>query len=332
MPPSLTKRYDGIYIIRYKDSTGREHSKSTGYRERGKARVTLRDFRIPGHTSNATLREFSDAYLAHSKAEHQPTTQQLIRDILKPFLAWGGDWRLSTITPARMDEYRALLGTGRGKATVLIHLRQLKAMFTYAVQREYLAENPLRFLKNLYVKTSGKVYVSPDDFDKLWKGLRSKWHKDIIALAILTGLRRKELVELTWDDVQLYERLLHVRYGKGDRERWVPLNAQALLILNGMDQSTVRVFVTEKGTPPTLHHVSRLFARAKKRAGIDSDVHFHSLRHAFATLTLKNGAAVQDVQKIMGHTSIATTMGYSHLVSREMHETDDRLPSLRTIP
>lgn len=332
MPPSLTKRHDGIYIIRFRDSTGREHSRSTRCRKKSEALVVLHAFHVPGQALGATLFEFSNAYLAFSKAEHKSTTRRLIKDVLKPFLAWAGERRLSEITPAQMDEYRHSLVKDKSPATVLLHLRQLKAMFTYATQREYIHANPMRYQKNLYVKTVSRASVSLEDFGKLLEGLIAKWHRDIVTLAILTGLRRQELLDLLWTDVDLSERLLHVRHGKGDKERWVPLNEQALSVLTGMDQTTERVFVTQTGHSPSLHGVSRLFARARERAKITSGIHFHSLRHAFATLALASGAQVQDVQKIMGHASITTTMGYTHLVSQDMHDAVAKLPNLKLGP
>lgn len=329
MATFLSRRHDGIYLIRYQGTDGKEHSRSTGCRKKNDAQLVLRSFRIPGQLEGATLREFIVAYLTFSRSEHKSTTHRLIRDVLKPFLAWAGERLLSEITSAQMDEYRHSLEKDKRPATVLLHLRQLKAMFTYATQREYIPANPMRYQKNLYVKTVSRATVSLEDFGKLLEGLKTKWHRDIVTLAILTGLRRQELLGLLWTDVDLSERLLHVRHGKGDKERWVPLNEQALSVLTGMDQTTERVFVTRTGHSPSLHGVSRLFARARERAKITTGIHFHSLRHAFATLALAGGAQVQDVQKIMGHSSITTTMGYTHLVSRDMHDAVAKLPNLK---
>jgi hypothetical protein len=233
MPPSLTKRHDGIYIIRFRDSTGREHSRSTGCRKKCEALIFLHAFHVPGQGVGVTVREFSNAYLAFSKAEHNPSTHQLIKDILKPFLVWVGERLLSEISPAQMDEYRHSLGKDKRPATVLLHLRQLKAMFTYATQREYLPANPMRYEKNLYIKTVSCARVRIEDFGKLLSGLKTKWHRDIVTLAILTGLRRQELLDLLWTDVNLSERLLHVRHGKGDKQRWVPLQRASALCPGG---------------------------------------------------------------------------------------------------
>ncbi len=329
MAPFLSKRCDGIYIIRFTDSTTlRRRNKSTGTRLKREALLALAQFRIPGEFEGITVADFARNYLAYSKNEHQASSHQLVQDILKPFLAGVGYLRLDMLTPAFMDEYRAFLSQGRKPATVLIHLRQLKAMFSYAVQRGYILESPMRYMKNLYVKNPHRTYLTPEAFPKLWKALRIKWHRDIVSIALLTGLRRKELVDLLWCDIDLKERLSHVRHGKGDKQRSVPLNDQAINVLNNMDQTTGHVFVTEEGTSPDLHYVSRLFARARERAGLDKSIHFHSLRHSFATLTLKNGASVQDVQRIMGHQNIGTTMDYSHLVSGEMHDTVKKLPQI----
>lgn len=329
MEPFLSTRRDGIYIIRYCDATGREHSKSTGSRSKLEALRALAGFSPPSQGGmGMTVEELAALYKAHATVA--PSTLQTIKDVLKPFLERYGDLRLQKLTPLHFDEYRTWLSKGRSRATVLLHLRQLRPMFRYAVERDFIRVNPMHLQKNLNAKVRHPMFLAAPDFDKLWRGLSTKWHKDLVALAILTGLRRKELVALTWADVDSQERTVRV-LGKGDRERTVALAPQAMLILAGMERLSEYLFITEKGTPPELHYVSRMFARARKRAGIDPRVHLHSLRHSFATWALSGGGGLQGIQQMMGHASLTTTLGYTHPVTGEMREVADHFPEIPCI-
>jgi integrase len=196
-------------------------------------------------------------------------------------------------------------------------------MFEKAVDWGLIERNPMTRVKQLRLPKAEPTYLSLEEFQRLWKALPSQWHRDIVTLAMLTGLRREEFIELTWSDVNLRERVLRVSHGKGDRERFVPINEECVRVLQSIPRTGARPFPYKRNT------VSQMFRSARIRAGMNPGLHFHSLRHSFATLTLKNGAAVQDVQKIMGHASITTTMGYTHLVSRDMHDAVAKLPNLK---
>jgi hypothetical protein len=91
MAPFLSKRCDGIYIIRFTDSTTlRRRNKSTGTRLKREALFALAQFRIPGEFEGITVAEFARNYLTYSKNAHQASSHQLVQDILKPFIAGVG--------------------------------------------------------------------------------------------------------------------------------------------------------------------------------------------------------------------------------------------------
>lgn len=278
-----------------------------------------------------TVAELAELYKLHAKNSLMSSTYTLICDVLKPFLAWCGALKLAKIQPALFDQYQNNLTEGKRRPTVLLHLRQIRPMFTYAVDCGYLQEHPMRLMKNLYVKTRNLAFVEQAEFSKLWAALKSQWHRDFVALAILTGLRRKELIALTWQDVDLKNRALIVRHGKGAKARTVVLSGQAVRVLKHMPHTSNFLFVTEKGRPPELHYVSRMFNRARARAKMDPHIHLHSLRHSFATWALENGGSIQGVQQMMGHSSIGTTMDYTHFISGEMREVARRFPKIECI-
>ncbi len=148
----------------------------------------------------------------------------------------------------------------------------------------------------------------------------------IIEVLYGCGLRVSELVGLRLSNIYEEEQYLQV-IGKGDKERWVPINEHALRLLMNYVH-TIRshqrvkpgcekfVFLNRLGTPLSRNYVFMFLKDAVQKAGIGKQVSPHSLRHSFATELVENGADLRAVQEMLGHESISTTEIYTH-ISRE---------------
>ena len=153
----------------------------------------------------------------------------------------------------------------------------------------------------------------------------------IIEVLYGCGLRVSELVNLKMSNIYAEEQMLQV-IGKGDKERWVPINERALgllenYLLHVRSHMPVKpgeekyVFLNRRG-----HHLSRqmvfMFLKdAVAAAGIGKTVSPHSLRHSFATELVQNGADLRAVQEMLGHESISTTEIYTHLSRQFLRDT-----------
>ena len=153
----------------------------------------------------------------------------------------------------------------------------------------------------------------------------------IIEVLYGCGLRVSELVNLKMSNIYAEEQMLQV-IGKGDKERWVPINERALgllenYLLHVRSHMPVKpgeekyVFLNRRG-----HHLSRqmvfMFLKdAVAAAGIGKTVSPHSLRHSFATELVQNGADLRAVQEMLGHESISTTEIYTHLTRETLRNT-----------
>jgi integrase/recombinase XerD len=140
------------------------------------------------------------------------------------------------------------------------------------------------------------------------------------------GLRVSELVNLKLSNIYADEQYLQV-IGKGDKERWVPINPSALklmsdyihLVRSHIDPQPGEekyVFLNRRGHHLTRQMVFIFLQRAVEAAGIGKKVSPHSLRHSFATELVAGGADLRAVQEMLGHESISTTEIYTH-ISRE---------------
>ncbi|MEM3738704.1 MAG: tyrosine-type recombinase/integrase, partial [Thermoplasmata archaeon] len=142
----------------------------------------------------------------------------------------------------------------------------------------------------------------------------------ILRTLAYTGLRVGELCNLEIEDIDFAEGIIHVRSGKGDKDRIVVLEegtAQALknylAVRYRMETKTTKVFISRKNHPISPLSVERLVKKYGKKAGILKKVTPHVLRHTLATTLLNHGADIRFIQTLLGHASVSTTQIYTHL-------------------
>lgn len=153
----------------------------------------------------------------------------------------------------------------------------------------------------------------------------------IIEVLYGCGLRVSELVNLHLSNIYEKEEALLVT-GKGDKQRWVPINPHALQMMltyihNVRTHSPLKpgeekyVFINRLGTHLSRNYVFMFLQQAVNNAGIKKKVSPHSLRHSFATELVENGADLRAVQQMLGHESISTTEIYTHLTRDTLRNT-----------
>lgn len=168
------------------------------------------------------------------------------------------------------------------------------------------------------------VVLSRAEIEKLITGIQNSKHRLMVSLAYGAGLRVSECVALRVKDVDLNERVLHIKQAKGLKDRVSVLSEKIIdglhNLMAGKDGNSF-VFESERGGRLTERTAQKVFERALRLAGIQKDATFHSLRHSFATHLLENGVDVRYVQELLGHANIRTTQIYTHVTN----------PSLRNI-
>lgn len=173
------------------------------------------------------------------------------------------------------------------------------------------------------------------------EGLLLRRDRALLELLYAAGLRVSELTGLNLLDVEQKERILRVR-GKGNKERIVPYGAKAQEALgkywpvreqllkqtNGSSHSrdphTQAVFLNYAGRRLTQRSVGRIVKKYVRLVNVNWDLHPHSLRHAFATHLLADGADLRAIQELLGHQSLSTTQRYTHASIRQLMEVYDK--------
>jgi site-specific recombinase XerD len=155
----------------------------------------------------------------------------------------------------------------------------------------------------------------------LFTAIKSAKYKAILAIAYGAGLRVSEVCALKPTDIDSQRMLIHVRRGKGNKDRYVLLGETMLALLREYYQNARRkgdyLFPGQKPqnplTPTAIRHVLKKVAA---QAGLSKKITPHTLRHSFATHLLETGYDLRVVQTLLGHTSIQTTQRYTHITDR----------------
>jgi len=225
-----------------------------------------------------------------------------------------GDLRLTDITPREIEAMiAARLSEGVGRSTVNRQRATLSKFFTWAIGRGYHpGPNPVKGVTKFRESPGRTRYLTPEEAKKLL--LAAAHHlKPIIVAALHTGGRLSELLALRWADVDLDRRVLVFRKEttKSRRERIVPIDDDLLILLRSMRPGAGQDLLFDYNGR-AVKNVRTAFETARHKAGLD-DVHFHDLRHTFASWAVMNGLDIYRLQTYMGHSTISLTQRYAHL-------------------
>ena len=226
--------------------------------------------------------------------------------------------------PEQVRAYQAYLFTERklNARTVGHHTAALRFFFCKTLKRAYpIEEVP-------YPKAPRRLplILTQDEAVRLIDSASNLFHRAMLMTAYSTGMRRAEMCQLKVEDIDSVRMLIHIRQGKGRRDRDVPLSPKLLETLREywrwMKPKTFLFPGTVNGsradkpiTPKMLWAACR---EAAQRAGITKPVRPHLLRHSFATHLLERGADLPTVQALLGHADLKPTSIYLHLSERHL--------------
>jgi site-specific recombinase XerD len=231
-------------------------------------------------------------------------------------------------------------------ATVQGYVRTLKAFFSWAVREEYIT--PDQFGRIPVPKAQSKIIntFSPEQVRQMlnlcqMSNGNGQRNLAILLLLLDTGVRVSELVHIDLDDVNLEEGSIRIRISKGNRERIVPIGSLVQKALwkyinsgrpKPLTQQITRLFLSDKGLPLTRSGIQQLLRRYGKRAGITSTrVSPHTFRHTFARNYLLNGGDIFSLQKILGHSSLASVRVYLNLFAADVKKQHLRFSPVDTL-
>jgi len=202
-------------------------------------------------------------------------------------------------------------------ANLDMHVNALKFLYNVTLKRPEVVEG----LSHPKRPKTLPVILSPEEVLRVFAAIRSVKHKAIIATAYAAGLRISEVCGLRITDIDSQRMRIHVRSGKGKKDRYVML-AESLLVLLRQYYQKARpkgeyLFPGYKPHRPICTNaVRQVLRKVIRETGLAKKVTMHTLRHCFATHLLEAGTDIRILQVLLGHSSIRTTLRYTHITDR----------------
>lgn len=159
--------------------------------------------------------------------------------------------------------------------------------------------------------------LSDDEVLRIFNVLQNLKHKTILMLTYSSGLRVGEVVRLKLHDLDNEHFVVHIRQGKGRKDRLTVLSRSAYeMICIYLEKERPHTWLfpgADRDRPITERSIQRVFERARDAAGIQKPATIHTLRHSFATHLLEGGTDLRYIQELLGHENIKTTQIYTHV-------------------
>ena len=288
---------------------------------------------------NISHNDYLDSFLDSVWAEQGLSKNTLVsyEHDIKSFLIFLNDNKVELFKVQQSDinsfvSFRFSKGISSSSNMRLIS--SLKKFFIYLVSHNFIKKNPTENIESprkvkllphtIDVESVDKLLNSPDLKTRF--GSRDKAMLEILYAC---GLRVSELVSLKFSQVVMESNFLRVM-GKGSKERIIPINDYALTFLKTYiedfrsefmkSKKTDSLFLSNRGLEMTRHSFWHIIKKYALQAGINDHLSPHTLRHAFATHMINNGADLRVVQLLLGHSDLSTTQLYTHIAKNELKE------------
>jgi len=220
---------------------------------------------------------------------------------------------LDTVTPLFLDDYFSVRRQNVAPATVNKDIVAVKQFFRRMLLWGDIATNPSVGLQ-YYTNPPGRIrFLAPKEWEKV--EAECNVSGDIgkaILFALYTGMRRGEILSLSWGQVLLDIGVISLYQTKNKTPRTIPLHPKLLTMLQDKMKCCNWIFCFARHKPIKNSRVHRLFNEFMSKLEIP-DFTFHSLRHTFASYLVMNGTDLRTTAQLLGHKRIETTLRYSHL-------------------
>jgi integrase len=264
-----------------------------------------------------TVRELVDKYLReHSQPNKAPKSYRDDISFSKKILQHFGKMTLTEVSPKHIAAFiKARRADGVGDVTVNHELRLLRHAYNLAIKQwELVEETPFAKIAIPKGDTKRVRYLSQDEEKRLFAALPD-WLEPIVIIARETGLRLSNIANLTWNQVNLFNRTIIIETTKNGEPIGLPMTDNvysALKKLSKARKPDSNYIFDKEGRPFRGDWISKSFRRACQKANID-DLRFHDLRHDFCSRLVQRGVDLYTVAALAGHKDIKMTQRYAHL-------------------
>lgn len=311
---------------RYREGVGPNRAEAiAALRERHKDIITGK-FYGNRKAQEVTFRALADKYWElHGPDLRSTAWRYMMIKVVNDLGAKYGDRPAGTITPADLQGYYNEIRARSSISTANRYLTLIKAVFNNGLAKEiYHGPNPAAKVSKGQEPGPRQRYLSHAELRALLGSCDPRIF-NLLSCAIYTGMRRGEMLALTWANVELAQGLIYILQSKSGKPREIPIAPNLREILEGMGPQDPAAKVFDL----PLITMRRLFVKALKATGI-TGFRFHDLRHTFASHFIMTTDNLPALQKILGHATPMMTQRYAHLsnnyLKAEMRTFNDCFP------
>ncbi len=312
--------------------------------------------------SKLTLKEFVDRQYHDWALTHLRNPNKRLKEMQTCFYQEFANMKLEAIDPFSIERWRSKrIKSGVTASTVNRNITELRSIFSKAKQWGVINNSPFEHIKPLRQDNNAKIrYLSKSEQTQLLEALDKREHKmraerananqwraergyellpnlfdlafvdylkPMVLLAMHTGMRRGEIFNLEWQDINFLSKTVTINgnKAKSGQTRHIPLNKIIIEVMEDwkkQNQTSGLVFPNAQGY--SLDNIATSWANLLELANI-KDFRFHDLRHHFASMLVMSGVDLNTVRELLGHNDIKTTLRYAHLAPEHKQEAVEKL-------
>lgn len=281
-------------------------------------------------------------FLRHLEERNaSPHTIKAYRGDLANFAAYLGSRTWKELDHIAIRGFLSqLYENGLSKTSVARSLAAVRSLYRWLAQEGVVAQNPAKLVATPKLPKKLPRVPTIEEMNSVLDGQMPEVAafppRDRLMLELLygCGIRNAELTAINLDDIRLSAEAILIR-GKGKKQRYVPFgdSAKAALaayfparqsVLAEVGKNTPALFINQRGGRLTTRSVGRIIKKIAIAKGLSPDVHPHTLRHAFGTHMLEEGADLRAIQELLGHERLATTQRYTQLSMKHVLQVYDQ--------
>lgn len=281
-------------------------------------------------------------FLLHLRERNSsPHTIKAYTGDLASFSAYAGSRGWKQIDHIAIRGFLAhLYEKGLSKTSVARSLAAVRSLYRWLAQEGVVDQNPAKLVSTPKLPKKLPRVPTIEEMNSVLDGQMPETaafpERDRLMLELLygCGIRNSELTGINLDDIRLSMEAILIR-GKGKKERYVPFGETAKLalaaylparqtVLAESRKSSTALLINQRGGRLTTRSVGRIIKKIAVSKGLSPDVHPHTLRHAFGTHMLEEGADLRAIQELLGHERLATTQRYTQLSTKHVLQVYDQ--------
>jgi len=333
---SKNKKTYGNYYLYYSGENGLRKSVSTKTSNRKDALEFLINFKnnqqkpsIPAVKPLDKFTDLEEKVMHYVRSNFRKGTQNIYSFTIKIFKKILGDKHLNEITSHDIEFYKSYRLKDVSPTTCNININTLKSIFNIGIKFGWCVHNPVKGIKKIKIPQKERLSMNEKEIAVMLKEVnKDTTMKNIILFGLYTGCRLNEILNLQWKDIDLKEKVIHIRNKedfktKTGKARLIPFGEKLYSVISKMvheEKNLIKfhspdsyLFSKPDNGKYSDSYTTHRFKYYIRKAGLPEKFHFHCLRHTFITNCIKNGTNINYVQAIAGHSELKTTLGYTYI-------------------